>query len=391
MELIANPGVKKETRRILAVDYLRGIVMIIMALDHVRDYFHISAQTADPLDLNTTTPLLFFTRWITHFCAPVFVFLSGVSAYLSGRNKPIKTVSSFLIKRGLWLAVVDIVVMTFILTFNPHYNFIMLTTLWAIGCSMIVLGLVLKLSPKLVLPLGILLFLGHDLSTDFIPQQGGGTGLLKVLFSIYILPVSKTHVIGFFYAILPWTGAMMLGYAFGKYVADRKKLMVAGLSLILLFIALRWINVYGDSAPWHEQRDAGYTILSFINTTKYPASLQFLCMTLGPAMLLLAALQAKRSAFLEVASVYDRVPFFYFVLHFLLAHLLLVLAFFLTGHTANEIVDPAVPFYFRPQHFGFSLPAVYGIWLTVVLIMYYPCKWFFAYKRQHKEWWLHYL
>lgn len=389
MELTAPTEIKKDTRRILSVDYLRGIIMIIMALDHVRDYFHVTAQTAGPLDLNTTTPQLFFTRWITHFCAPVFVFLSGVSAYLSGRNKPLHVVSSFLIKRGLWLAVVDIVVMTFILTFNPHYNFIMLTTLWAIGCSMIILGLVLKISPTLVLPVGLLIFLGHDLSAYFIPQQGAG--LLKVLFSVYILPIDKTHLIGFFYGILPWTGAMMLGYAFGKYIGDKRKVILAGITLLALFFILRVINSYGDPAPWHVQRNAGFTLLSFINTTKYPASLQFLCMTLGPALLLLSVLQNKRSSFLAFASVYGRVPFFYFVLHFLLAHILLVIIFFLSGYGFHDIVDPAVPFYFRPQHFGFGLPVVYGIWLFIVLAMYYPCKWFYKYKRAHTEWWLRYL
>src|SRR6476469_7282694 len=154
--------------RITSVDYARGVIMIIMAIDHVRDYLHATAYTADPLNVATTTPQLFFTRWITHFCAPAFLFLSGMSAFLSAQNKDLPTASTFLIKRGVFIALFDVIIMSFLLTFNPNYNMTLLTTLWAIGCSMILLGLVLKLSPKLILPIGIILFLGHDAMTTWL-------------------------------------------------------------------------------------------------------------------------------------------------------------------------------------------------------------------------------
>ncbi|WP_018612122.1 DUF1624 domain-containing protein [Segetibacter koreensis] len=380
-------------KRILSVDVLRGLVMIVMALDHVRDFFHISAQTADPLDLGTTTPILFFTRWITHFCAPTFVFLSGVSAYLSAENKTLQTVSSFLMKRGLWLVIVDLVLISFALTFNPSYNLVMLTVFWAIGCSMIFLGLILKITPKLVLPLGLLIFISHDLvSAANIPAGGTAEFALKVLFTgIYVIPVTPSHFIGFFYAIVPWSGVMFLGYGLGNHIRNRKTLFILGISLLLLFFLLRFINQYGEPKPWQLQGNFLNTILSFVNTTKYPPSLQFLSMTLGVALLLLACIPNSSSRFNKIISVYGRVPFFYFVMHLFLAHLLLVGAFFITGHTTQEIRDTASPILFRPRDFGFSLPIVYLVWISVVLVLYYPCKWFYKYKVNSKKWWLRYL
>jgi len=384
---------KSDHNRIIAVDVLRGVIMIIMALDHVRDFFHISSLTNDPLDLQTTTIPLFFTRWITHFCAPTFVFLSGVSAYLSGRKMSTGSSGAFLIKRGMWLVVVDLLVMSFALTFNPHYNFIMLTVLWAIGASMILLGLLLKISPRLILPLGLLLFFGHDLFTFLsLPKELQGNGFLQVLFTgRYILPVTTGHTIAFLYAILPWTGVMFLGYSFAPYINNKKVILVTGFSLVFLFLILRWVNIYGDPAPWSRQASDYFTFLSFINTTKYPASLQFLSMTLGPILLFLLIPFQKTAALVRFATVYGRVPFFYFVVHFVLAHVILVVLFYLTGHGYADIVNPNSPFYFRPVGFGFSLAVVYAVWIFVVLALYYPCKWFYQYKLQHSKWWLRYL
>ena len=367
--------------------------MIVMALDHVRDFFHAESLTGNPLDLNTTTTPLFFTRWITHFCAPTFVFLSGVSAYLSGRNKSRSELSSFLIKRGLWLVIADAVLMTFILTFNPFYNFVFLTVLWAIGCSMILLGICLRLSASAILPVGLILVFGHNLFSLVNPDPTSNVStLLRIFFTgNVVLPVDKTHIIGFLYAILPWTGIMFLGYAFGKYIPDRKRIMYLGLFIVLLFFILRVINQYGEPVAWQHQNTSSLTVLSFINTTKYPPSLQFLCMTIGPVLILLSLVRMRNSVIRRFVMTYGKVPFFYFVIHFVVAHLLLIIAFYITGHSNKEIVDPSSPFYFKPIDFGFSLPVVYLVWIIVVLALYYPCRWFYNYKKTHRAWWLRYL
>ena len=368
--------------------------MIIMALDHVRDFFHITAQTADPLDLTVTTPSLFFTRWITHFCAPVFVFLSGTSAFLSAKNKPLKTASTFLIKRGAWLAVADILLVTLVLTFNPQYNFIMLTVFWAIGISMIILGLLTRFSPQVILPLGLILFFGHDFITPIPFNDVTGGAIMRILFQgLFVVPVNTTHMVGFLYPILPWTSVMLLGYSFGKIVTDRRKVLASGVVFIVLFIIFRSINSYGDSVPWTSQENALKTFLSFLNTSKYPPSMQFLSMTLGPALLLLYLFQrlAVPGGSNGVLVIYGRTPFFYFVLHLFVAHCLLIIFFFASGHSAAEIVDPASPIWFRPKQFGFSLPVVYACWLLVVALLYIPCRWYYRYKQQHKYWWLSYV
>jgi uncharacterized membrane protein len=382
--------------RIASVDVLRGIVMIIMALDHTRDYFHITAVTADPLDIDTTTPWLFFTRWITHFCAPVFVFLSGLSAYLSAQKKTVSEASAFLMKRGLWLIIAELLIITLGITFNPLYNVLILQVIWAIGCSMIVLGLLIRISFKAVLIAGLLLFFGHNISDYLNVTSNAG----KIFFTALgtVIPISNTHFIFAFYAILPWTSAMLLGYCAGYYfrqqtpATTRKRfLLISGSAATLLFIVLRSINKYGNPVPWVARKDGFDTFLDFIDVSKYPPSLDYLCMTLGPALLLLAILESAKGRWQEIPKVYGAVPFFYYVLHFYLLHFLLVIVFFLTGHTAKDIVDPNVPFLFRPANFGYSLPVVYLIWMSVVAVLYRPSQWFARYKKTHSQWWLKYI
>lgn len=387
-------------KRFAAIDILRGIIMIIMALDHVRDYFHIHALTGNPVDLTTTTPALFLTRWITHFCAPLFVFLSGLSAYISSRNKTKAQMSAFLIKRGLWLIIVEVVVMSFILTFNPSYNIIFLLVLWAIGWSMIVLGLLIRLSYKWVLGVGLLLFLGHNIF-DHLPAFTGTAGLIVnalVTGPRTVLPISSDHLAVSSYAILPWLGIMLLGYAAGYFyraevtALQRKRFLITtGVGLLLLFLLLRVINVYGDPSPWEPQKNGVYTLLSFLNVTKYPVSLQFSCLTLGTGLLLLAFFETKANRLTRYVSVYGRVPFFYYVFHFLLIHIVCMLLFFILTPGA-PVADPNSPFLFRPVNFGFSLPVVYIIWIGIVAAMYYPCYRYDRYKQANKQkWWLSYL
>ena len=386
----------RSSYRITSIDILRGLVMIIMALDHTRDFFHATALTADPLNLATTTVPLYFTRWVTHFCAPVFVFLSGTSAYLSSKNKTPGNAGLFLIKRGLWLVFIEVAVITLGFTFNPFYNFIILQVIWAIGWSMVLLGLLIQFPFYTVLITGLLLFFGHNIFDHItLPEKGMAGNLMKILFTSRgtILPVSDSRFIGVFYAILPWTGAMITGYCAGYWYrkefssVKRKQLLITtGISLIVLFIILRFFNLYGDPVPWDKKN-----ILSFLNTNKYPPSLLYLSMTLGPALLALAFLENVHTRWSRIISVYGRVPFFYYVLHFYLIHSLLVIVFFATGHRATEIVDPGSLFLFRPLTFGYGLCVVYAIWIGVVALLYLPCRWFNKYKTAHSQWWLKYL
>jgi uncharacterized membrane protein len=382
--------------RIASIDILRGLVMIIMALDHTRDFFHSTALTADPLDANTTTTALYFTRWITHFCAPVFVFLSGLSAYLSSRNKTKSETGGFLVKRGLWLIIVEITLVTFGLTFNPFFNFFILQVIWAIGCSMVILGLLMRVSYQVVLIAGIVLFFGHNIVDYLDLPLDGVAGSLWAIFltsSGSVIPLNSSHFAGVFYAVLPWTGVMLLGYSIGKWFqkdfpAEKRKrlLLIIGSSFIFLFIVLRFLKGYGNPAAWD-----GKNLFSFLNTSKYPPSLQYCCMTLGPAFIFLALAENIRAGWSKIVAVYGRVPFFYYILHFYLIHAITVIVFFATGHTAAEINDPRSLFLFRPVNFGYNLWVVYAIWISVVAILYLPCRWFNKYKMQHSQWWLRYV
>ena len=387
--------------RIRSIDILRGLVMMIMALDHVRDFFHIAAITGNPTDLQTTTPQLFFTRWITHFCAPTFVFLSGASAFLSGRKKTQKDLSAFLIKRGLWLVLVEMLIITLGLTFNPLYNVLIWQVIWAIGWSMVILGLLVRLPIIYIAIIGFAIVVGHNI-TDYLtlPKDGIGSVLWTVLVTSRgaFYPIGQTHVIGDFYAILPWTGLMLVGYSFGSYFSmiqdpelRKKRLLIIGFIVVLTFVILRFINKYGDPIPWAHQKNAIFTLLSFLNVTKYPCSLMYCCMTIGPAILFLALIENVQNAFTKITTVYGRVPFFYYVLHFYIIHLLLVVIFFATGYGVKDIIPQNSPFLFRPNDFGFPLWVVYLIWLSVVALLYRPCKWFSKYKQTHSQWWLSYL
>lgn len=389
------------TNRIESIDILRGAVMIIMALDHTRDFFHQPALIADPLNPATTTIPIYFTRWITHFCAPTFVFLSGVSAYLSSLKKTRNEASLFLIKRGFWLILIELTLVTFGITANPFFNFIVMQVIWAIGTSMVLLGILSRISPKLVLVVGLLLFFGHNIFDLLsLPKGGAGKTLMDIFFraNFSIIPIDNTHVFGAIYAILPWTGVMLLGYSIGPWFnksfpveTRRKRLLQVGIGLILLFIILRIINLYGNTLPRAKGDSFRFNLLAFLNTTKYPPSLLYLSMTLGPSCIALALLEKASGRWKEIVSVYGRVPFFYYLCHFYLLHLILIILFFATGHGTSEIAVPSIPFYFRPATFGWGLPVVYLIWLFVVVVLYFPCRWYSQYKKTHNQWWLSYV
>ena len=387
-------------QRINSIDFLRGLVMVIMALDHVRDFFHAEAFTGDPTDLQTTTPVIFFTRWITHYCAPIFVFLSGTSAFLSGQRRTKKELSLFLLKRGFWLVLMEVFIVTLGWTFNPFYNAIILQVIWAIGVSMMLLSALIWLPFKVILGLGLLIVFGHNLLDSLEVARGGQVGLFWDAahisrFSAY--SISPGHAILFVYAFMPWTGVMLLGYCFGSlYKKDipldfRKRMLLAlGLAAILSFVVVRFMNQYGDPAPWSEQRNGTYTLLSFLNVTKYPPSMMYTLMTIGPAILFLAFFENMQGRFSKFFITFGRVPLFYYVLHIYLIHLLCVVFFFASGYGAGDIVSPT-PFLFRPLNFGYDLWAVYGIWAVVIAILYPLCRWYDKYKSTHNHWSLSYL
>ena len=374
--------------------------MVIMALDHVRDYFHVEGMTGDPTNLATTTPFLFFTRWITHFCAPTFLFLSGVSAFLSGQRRTKKELSIFLLTRGLWLVLLEVTVISFGWRFDPLQHLIIMQVIWAIGISMILLSAIIWLPLPVIMFIGFAILLGHNLLDKPEAEQNNQVGLFWSIVHTpggsYVLPIDQTRSILFFYGFLSWTGIMILGYCFGNFYKKtvsreqrQKVLLTIGLGAILLFIVLRFIDGYGDRAPWSTQKNAMFTIMSFLNVTKYPPSLMYTLMTVGPSILFLAFFENMQSRFARFFITFGRVPFFYYLLHLFLIHTLTLIAFYASGYTAKDIVSQ--PFYFRPVEFGYSLWAVYCIWAAVILLLYPLCKWYDRYKSTHHHWALSYL
>lgn len=387
--------------RIYSIDVLRGLVMILMALDHVRDFFHQPAMTEDPLNVDTTFPVLYITRWITHFCAPVFVFLSGLSVCLMQERKTTKQISGFLLKRGLWLILVEITLVSFALSFNPMMNVMILQVIWAIGICFVCLSLLVFLPWQAILGLGVLIICSHNL-LDYIEakpgfQPGLGWQLLhqtRYTFFEY-LPGHGFIVI---YPFLPWLGIMLAGYGLGRIfrpdvgASQRKRiLVVTGISMIVIFVAVRLLNGYGDPGTWETHPHWAATLGDFMNVQKYPPSLLYTCATIGPALLLLAWMEGRKSASMDIAKVYGSVPFFYYILHFYIIHLLCVILFFASGYGADDIVSPQTFFFFRPPAFGYPLWVAYLIWIGIVALLYPLCKWYAAYKRTHRHWWLSYL
>jgi uncharacterized membrane protein len=380
--------------RIESVDLVRGVIMILMALDHTRDFFGIPGQ--NPTDLATTTPALFFTRWITHICAPVFFLLAGTGAYLSLRRKTRPELSRFLATRGLWLVFLELVLVRCLgYQFNFDYRLTLLLVLWALGWSMICLALLVHLPAWLVTASGVVMIAGHNL-LDGIRTANP---LWSILHAPGFVLNTPEHVVFTTYPLVPWIGVMAAGYGLGQvydWEASRRRrfLLRLGVSLTLAFLLVRGLNVYGDPSPWARQPTLPYTVISFLNTTKYPPSLLFLLMTLGPAMLMLRAVDGGIPRALSPALVYGKVPLFYYALHFPLIHLLAVITCLVrygTAHWMFESPDLANYPFTPPPGWGYSLPVVYLVWAFVVLVMYSPCRWFAALKRRRTDAWLSYL
>jgi uncharacterized membrane protein len=397
-----NSAANQRAYRLSSIDMLRGLVILIMPLDHTRDFFSVS-MSIDPLsDPNVRVPLA-FTRWITHFCAPVFVFLAGTSAGLMVTRKLPSELFRFLLTRGLWLIFVEVLVLSTFITFAPAgieqlggKTLAFMQVLWAIGASMVLLSILQFLGRKTCLVLGALIVLGHNSLDGHWPVSASILDTSPPLWAA--LHVSMSKVVGPFfflllYPLLPWLGVMLLGFGaaalFERAAAARNRaLLFWGLGITALFVVLRLIDGYGEPNPWQEHTRAAATVIDFLNTTKYPPSLLFLAMTLGPAAIL-CAFADRMSGFLKDTLVmYGRVPFTFYVPHFLVLHLLSLGLGALQGVPVSQLLTfPA----FYPSSYGVSLLAVYGVWLLVIVLLYPLCRWMADLKARSRAWWLSYL
>ncbi len=383
--------------RLSTIDFTRGLVMVIMALDHVRDLMHTTALTQDPTDLNTTTAGLFLTRWITHLCAPTFVFLSGTSAYLSLKNGGDPASGRrFLRSRGLWLILLEFTFINFALWFDLQFRLLVMQVIAAIGFGLLVLSFLLKMPVRAVGLLGLGVVFGHNLLPG-VAFEGPLGVLWSVLFRPGVFPVTPRFTFAVLYPLIPWLGILLVGYAAGQFFERtlpqrRKSLLFLSAAALALFSLIRVFNFYGDPAPWAVQKNSLFTFLSFLNCSKYPPSLVYTLLTLGVAFLILAAADGRENRFTRAISVYGKVPLFYYLIHWYLIHSLMLAMVVAQGFRWEQM--PFGPFEFgRPRvGFGLELPGVYLIWAGVVLSLYPLCRWYGRYKTAHREkGWLRYL
>ena len=380
-------------KRISSIDATRGIVMIIMALDHVRDLMHVNSITQSPTNLETTTPILFFTRWITYLCAPTFVFLAGTSAFISFKNKNNFLHSrNFLLKRGVYLVILEFVVVNFLVYFDPGYHTLIFEVIATIGFGFIVLSFLLKVPSKTLAIISLVIIFCHNLFS-LIPFEQGSVlrNILSPLLSLAVIPLSTSKVFIMAYPPIPWLGIMLAGFATGKLFElphpERKKMFIKiGLSALVLFVVIRFINVYGDPVKWAVQKNTIFTFLSFMNVTKYPPSLLFCLITLGIMFLMLAFTVGVKNRFITITSVYGKVPLFYFLVHFLLIHLIMIGVMLFQGFHWPQL-DFASGNFGRPKGVESGLPlwAIYLIWISVVAVLYKPCVWYGKYKSAHNR------
>ncbi len=364
--------------RVASIDILRGIVIALMALDHVREYFHAPATGFDPLDFEQTNPALYATRWVTHFCAPVFAFLAGTSAFLQSQRKTKAGLSRFLATRGLMLVVLEMTLIGFGWSFR--FDFLFMGVIWSLGVSMIALSALVWLPWRAVLAIAVLIVAGHNLLDPLSAEDLGPLwGVLHEQSPILV----GDNLVGFFlYPVLPWIGVMALGFGLGPIFTlpgpyRRRVLLLIGAILVALFVILRVTGVYGDPFPWN--REGG--IMTFLSTAKYPPSLQFVCMTLGPALILLPFLEQLRGRWAQPWITFGAVPFFFYVTHIYLAHAL-------NAGVRVAMMEPIFGIadqFQRPERvsaFGYSLAGAYLVWLFVLTALYIPCRWFARLKRE---------
>lgn len=375
--------------RFESVDVLRGLAIVIMALDHVREYLGLVRG----MDATNMPPAYFFTRLITHLCAPTFCFLAGTSAFLvmSSGRRTVSQLSRFLLARGAWLLVAEVTIIGFGWFFNLTYPLSFgfgLQVIWVLGASMIALAGLVRLPLGVIAAIGIAMVAGHNLFDGIQPSDLGPWANVW-----YVLHVQGRFQLGpiyvfIVYPLIPWVGVMALGYVFGTLLTQpdaarrRRTLIALGLTLTLAFVVVRAINGYGDPVRWTTHETMLATVIAFLNVSKYPPSLLFLLMTLGPALLLLAWFERWTGVVGQFFATIGRVPFFFYVLHIYLIHALTVACGVLQGFPASSMMDFA---FLLPPAFGYSLPAVYAIWIGVVLALYPACRWFAAVKARHRH------
>ena len=417
-------------KRIPSIDIARGLVMVIMALDHTRDFLHSWSQSHSPLDLSVTTPAIFFTRWITHLCAPAFVFLSGASAALSlssaadpTRGMGLPAARNFLLRRGIILILIEFSLVNFGLFFDLQCRVFIFEVIATIGTGFILLSFLSRLPLKILLIVTLLLFFGHDLLPPPLmaaPAAAGGAGidwdrLIKsLLWSPGAFQLTPRLLFDVAYPILPWLGIMLAGFVAGRWcqrpAEQRKKIFFRlGLLSLGLFTVLRFINGYGDPDHWAVQKNTVFTVLSFLNVSKYPPSLLFSLVTLGVLFLVLAAAERRDNGAhpshaedpshagdrsnkaTRILLVYGRTPLFYFIIHMYLVHLLLFVIAFFQGFTWKDFRFGPFQFGLPEKGFGISLAGVYAVWVGVVIALYPLCRWYGRYKAMHPEkGWLRY-
>lgn len=389
----AEPSVAGRRVRLQSVDIVRGVVMILMALDHTRDFFGNSG--VNPTDPATTTVPLFFTRWITHFCAPTFFLLTGTGAFLARRRRSTRELSRFLFTRGVWLIFLELVVTRGLgWQFNFDYRVTFVFILWALGWAMIVLSAMIWLPTSVIASFGIVMIATHNL-LDSVPWRNWFWSILHVP---NVLVTTPRFTIVEAYPLIPWVGVTAVGYCLGAiygWPTERRRpfLLRLGLGLTAAFFLLRAINFYGDPVRWGTQRSEVFTVLSFLNTTKYPPSLLFLLMTLGPAALFLWAVDASTPRWLRPALIFGKVPMFYYLLHIPTIHVLAIaFCYARYGHvfwmfqSPNLASFPITP----PPGWGYSLPVVYLVWAVVVIGLYPLCRWFAGVRQRNPAAWLSY-
>ncbi|HVS97695.1 MAG TPA: heparan-alpha-glucosaminide N-acetyltransferase domain-containing protein [Puia sp.] len=421
-------------KRLPSIDIARGLVMVIMALDHARDLLHIHANQS-PTNLATTTPILFFTRWITHLCAPAFVFLAGISAYLYLYSKPaaagvdppggpgsrpgspadrgsrrgagspggvvspaeMRSRRRFLLSRGIVLVLLEFTIVNFGMFFDTKFRLLIFEVIATIGTGMILLSFLSRLPLKAVVAIAAVLIFCHDLfNPAALPATGPVRFIVSLLLGLNVFTLSADRLFLVAYPILPWLGILLAGYAAGRLFAvpeqQRKVVFLRlGIAALALFVLLRSINVYGDPGAWAAQKDGVFTFLSYINVSKYPPSLLFTLVTLGILLLVLSVVEGRDNRAMRFLRVYGQAPMFYFVVHFYLLHTVMLAMVLLQGHHWADLPFGGGQFG-RPAGAGLSLAAVYAIWVIVVIFMYPLCQWYGTYKQQHREKkWLRYL
>jgi len=378
--------------RLTSIDFTRGIVIVIMALDHIRDLLHTGGVTGDPLDLNTTTPGLFMTRFITHFCAPVFVFLAGTSAYLMTRqqNNLLKT-RKFLFSRGIWLIFLEIVVVGFGIWWDLKFRTILFQVIFAIGMGFVILSGLIRIQSTVLGVIGLFIVFFHNALPNLeFPNNAFADFVWKLLFHRGFFKLGSEHALIVGYAVIPWLGIMLFGFGFGKVfeleVMKRKRvLFFSGVFCLFLFVVLRYLNLYGDPSPWSPKSTFVFSTLSFINVSKYPPSLLYAALTLGIMFFILFLAEGKNNRMTRFFVTYGRVPMFFYLLHWYIVHISMFVMILLQGVTFEQMPFGVMNFGRPAEGVGLDLPYVYLYWASLILFMYPLCKWYGNYKAGNKQ------